>query len=69
MMIRPRTTKMLMPQATTLAMLPREPWWPALRMPQVGLMPTGAELASAETPVKALEEWCSNYTRRMKKDV
>lgn len=35
-----------------LAMFPSEPAAPVLRIPHVGFMPTGAEVGSAEAPVK-----------------
>jgi len=58
-------TIMLRPQATILAMFPNEPFCPALRAPQVGLMPTGAIVASAERPVSEVGEFFSSYGRSL----
>ena len=46
---------MLRPDAMIWAMLASEPSLPTRGMPQSGLMPTGAEDESAETPVSTDE--------------
>ena len=42
------------------AMLPNEPF-PTRRMPQDGLIPTGAEEEFAESPLSVLEECIASY--------
>jgi len=56
MIMRVATKIMLRPQAIMLAMFPTEPSVPALRVPQLGLTPTGAMVASAEGPVSVVGE-------------
>ena len=53
--MRRRTKMMLRPDAMIWAMLASEPSLPTRGMPQSGLMPTGAEDESAETPVSTDE--------------
>jgi hypothetical protein len=47
--------------AMMLAMLPREPSWPARGMPHDGLTPTGADIAFVESPMSVLGERCASY--------
>ena len=56
MIMRVATILMLRPQAIMLAMFPSEPSTPALRIPHSGSIPTGAEVALAESPVSDFGE-------------
>ena len=53
---RPTKTSTLNPQAMMLAMFPRDPWDPTLRVPHCGFTPTGADAGFADKPIRVLLE-------------
>ena len=48
------TKEKLTLQSTMLGMFPMDPSYPERGIPHTGLMPTGADAALAETPVKSV---------------
>ncbi len=58
--IRKTVNSTLSAQARILAMLANEPSTPTKGIPQEGLTPTGADLGSADTPVRTVGAWCSS---------
>jgi hypothetical protein len=61
--IKNKVNTMLKAHTMILAMFPSEPSCPTLGIPQEMLMPTGADVALAELPVKADGELCNNCRR------